>query len=684
MTAIASDVEGSRVEGSRVAGYRPFLDGLRAVAVYLVVVFHSGSESFTGGYVGVDVFFVLSGFLVTQLLLRDLEGGGSISLARFYSRRFRRLLPAAFVVLVVTALVYSALASPIEVTQSVDGFRASFLYYANWEFIAQSSDYFGADINANPVLQFWSLAVEEQFYLLWPLLLGGLFAISVRFRSRQWLMIRVVVLGGAVASLLWALSLRTANPNRAYYGTDARAYQLLAGALLALTPGLITSLAGFTRTARVVAATSIAALVVVASSWVQLNAIERGVAATIITVALLITLEIAQGGLAQRTLSLAPVVYLGKISYGTYLWHWPVILVMARTSNLSPLSTVALTVLIATGLASLSYQILEYPVRVSTLLDRYRIPVIASGLAISAVSGLLVVPRILETAVPSSEGTVVAEVRGGTPVPDGVEAAYADYFNFNRCSPGRGVSCVLVEGEGPKVLIVGDSHAGMLTPMLSGIAERHGAELSVGFLSYCPWTKGIRYAGIGRTCFAEQQTMFEETIPELDPDIVVLVHRSYDDPANRLDVADVDAGRLELGSDEATAAMRKRITDVVDGLRADGRLVVMIEPVPVAPRDQNPVTCLSGAEFVESCRFVTQTEPTPEEQIMREVAKEDAGVWSLDLDSLVCPYKPICDPVVLGRVVRSDDNHLTTTFATAVLSDAVDEFLVNNGVLAAN
>ncbi len=679
MTAIASDVA-----GARVAGYRPFLDGLRAVAVYLVVVFHSGSEPFTGGYVGVDVFFVLSGFLVTQLLMRDLEGGGSISLGRFYSRRFRRLLPAAFVVLVVTALVYSALASPIEVAQSVNGFRASFLYYANWEFIAQSSDYFGADINANPVLQFWSLAVEEQFYLLWPLLLGGLFAISVRFRSRQWLMIRVVVLGGAVASLLWALSLRTANPNRAYYGTDARAYQLLAGALLALTPGLITSLDGFTRTARVVAATSVAALIVVASSWVQLNAIERGVAATIIAIALLITLEISQGGLAQRTLSLAPVVYLGKISYGTYLWHWPVVLVMARTSNLSPLSTVALTVLIATGLASLSYQILEYPVRLSTLLDRYRIPVIAAGLAISAVSGLFVVPRMLETAVSSSEGPVVAEVSGGgTPIPDGVEGAFFDRFDFNRCSPGRGVSCVLVEGQGPKVLIVGDSHAGMLTPMFSGIAERHGAELSVGFLSYCPWTSGIRYAGIGGTCFAEQKTMFGETIPELDPDIVVLVHRSYDDPANRLDLADVDAGRLASGSDEATAAIRERITDVVDGLRADGRLVVMIEPVPVAPRDQNPLTCLSGADFVESCRFVTQTEPTPEEQIMRQVAKEDAGVWSLDLDSLVCPYQPICDPVVLGMVVRSDDNHLTTKFATAVLSDAVDEFLIKNGVLAA-
>lgn len=163
-----------------------------------------------------------------------------------------------------------------------------------------------------------------------------------------------------------------------------------------------------------------------------------------------------------------------------------------------------------------------------------------------------------------------------------------------------------------------------------------------------------------------------------------LVHRSYDDPANRVNLIDVDAGRLESGSDEATAAVRKRITELVDDLRVDGRLVVMIEPVPVAPRDQDPLTCLSGAEFVEPCRFVTHTAPTPEERIMRQVADADAGVWSLDLDSLVSPFKPICDPVVRDRVVRSDDNHLTTTFAIAALVDPVDVFLIENAILSAS
>src|SRR5437762_5185053 len=141
-------------------GYRPHLDGLRAVAVYLVVLFHAGSDRFAGGYIGVDVFFVLSGFLVTQLLLRDVAARGSIRLGRFYSRRFRRLLPAAFVTLIVTAVVFTAIAAPADVVSAVGSFRSAFLYVTNWYFIHSSTGYFGADISQNPVLHFWSLAVE--------------------------------------------------------------------------------------------------------------------------------------------------------------------------------------------------------------------------------------------------------------------------------------------------------------------------------------------------------------------------------------------------------------------------------------------------------------------------------------------------------------------------------------------
>ena len=135
---------------------------------------------FSGGYIGVDVFFVLSGFLVTQLLLRDVARSGSIRFGRFYARRFRRLLPAAFVALIVTAVVFTAIASPAEVLDAAGSFKAAFLYVTNWYFIHHATGYFGANITTNPVLHFWSLAVEEQFYLLWPLTLGGIFLVTRR------------------------------------------------------------------------------------------------------------------------------------------------------------------------------------------------------------------------------------------------------------------------------------------------------------------------------------------------------------------------------------------------------------------------------------------------------------------------------------------------------------------------
>ena len=165
--------------------YRPQLDGMRAVAVYLVVLFHAGYQRFSGGFIGVDVFFVLSGYLVTQLLLRDLSSLGNIRFSRFYARRYRRLLPASFVVLIVTAVVYSSIASPAEVAGAVNGFKSAFLYATNWYFITESTDYFGADVSQNPVLHFWSLAIEEQFYLLWPIVLGALFVCA------RWLHVRL-------------------------------------------------------------------------------------------------------------------------------------------------------------------------------------------------------------------------------------------------------------------------------------------------------------------------------------------------------------------------------------------------------------------------------------------------------------------------------------------------------------
>lgn len=667
-------------------GYRPHLDGLRAVAVYLVLAFHSGADRLSGGFIGVDVFFVLSGYLVTQLLSRDLSATGSIRWGRFYSRRVRRLLPAAVVNLAVTAAVFAAIAPPARFEDAKNAIRAAALYASNWYFIGQATDYFAADINRSPVIQYWSLSVEEQFYLLWPLILFGVIVAARRLSRHERVATRSVVIAGSLLSLVAALLIARTNNSLAYFGTGTRAYQLLGGATLALTPELVTGIRGTARLTRwlpAIAMAALAGLLVASTNLVALGPITRGVVATALTMVLILSLESASGGLGRRLLSSAPITYLGKISYGTYLWHWLVILVITDAYALDPLTTFVVAAVIATGIASVSYQLLEQPIRSSVTLDRFGFTVIATGLAASLVVGVVVTPRIMRRAGTDTAALDSAQRTNGTPNRADWEAAKDDNFRFTVC-PVRSLgqkpeACPLVQGSGKTIAVVGDSHATMLTPMISDLARRRGLKVEGAFLLACPWTWGIRYAAANPACFDNQNLVFDQILPEIAPDIVILAHRPVDDPTNGMALLDQRSGPLRDRA-ERSRALRASIEKVVNRLRAEGSKVVIVEPIPVPPQGRDPLDCLSTARFLEECRFVAPTGPTDEERIIRDVAKTHEGVWSLDLDRQVCPYFPICDPVVNGVVPRPDDNHITVTFGRT-LGGSVEQFLEDNGAL---
>ncbi len=241
------------------------------------------------------------------------------------------------------------------------------------------------------MLHFWSLSIEEQFYLVWPLLLIGLLALKRRLGDRTWVL-PAIVGAAALGSLAWAFHLASDDVNRAYYGTDARAYQLLAGALLALSPMLFQRLRG-RRWLGVLSGVSLIALVVLGSRSLGVDPIQRGALATIATATLLLSLE-AGSGWTKRALSTTPMTYLGRISYGTYLWHWPVIVIAGLTMELSPLATVLLSAVVATGVAALSSHLIEIPIRESRSLHKVPRLVIASGLAASVMAAVLVVPDL--------------------------------------------------------------------------------------------------------------------------------------------------------------------------------------------------------------------------------------------------------------------------------------------------
>jgi len=662
------------------AVHRAHLDGMRALAVYLVVAFHAGIYRFAGGYVGVDIFFVLSGYLVTQVLVRDVAGEGSIRLGRFYARRVRRLLPAAFVALIGTALLITAL-DPAEALAAIDAFKAAFLYSANWYFIGQSTDYFAAEVVSNPVLPFWSLAVEEQFYVIWPLTLAALFWVAVRLPKHRLLFVRLVVAGGALASMVWALTLRTDEPNRAYFGTDARAYQLLAGASIALLPSLVDRAGRFRRLVRFAAPASLVAIVAVGSSFGTDDPILRGVAITVVTVVAIVALEAAEGGIAQRALSSRPLVYLGKVSYGTYLWHWPVIIVAAEVLDLGEKGTLVLAVVVATGLASLSYQLLEDPVRTSRLLDRHRLAVIGVGLAVSVIAALVLIPAIIEP----RDRTAVAQASptdGFTPVPDWVDVAkirkdrYGQVFGPDgkelSCVGRDPAECTIVRGSGKHILIMGDSNAVMMIPAFTQLAQDHDLSLSLGALSGCSWQRDVYTFTdeVNAACREIKDDAYDRVIPALDPDVIVLVNLG---DSQYFSKADPNTRAVTPGVEASTRSS-------LEELAVDGRGVVVIEPLPRPTDDQNPLSCLSVAEVVEDCRFVAATGPSKFESLLRSIAASNPRVRSADVDQLVCPYFPICDPIVNGLVVRWDFQHLTRDYSRS-LSEPLGSYLRDQGLL---
>jgi peptidoglycan/LPS O-acetylase OafA/YrhL len=654
-----------RIRPGRRANYRPHLDGLRAVAVYLVVAYHADVGAFSGGFIGVDVFFVLSGYLVTQLLLRDLDVAKHIRPARFYARRYRRLLPAAFVALIVTAIAWVVVASASEIADAVGAFRASFLYYANWYFIRQSTDYFAADINGSPVIHFWSLAVEEQFYLVWPLLLGALFAVSRKFGQWRFSFVRLAVLAIGLASVIAALRVSGHNVDRAYYGTDTRGYQLLAGAFLALTPRLFRLGARATRFGGAVAFGGLAAIVVFGTSVFDMDPIHRGIATAIATVALIVAIENVQTASITRALSRPRLSYLGRLSYGTYLWHWPVIVVLTREVAIGSFGVFVIACVLATALAALSYHLLELRIRFSPSLDRLPKQVIASGLALSLIGGLVLTPAILHTSGDSLNW----------------QSAKNDIPGFPEdCSQANTASCTIVHGGSPHILLLGDSNARMYIPTFENIAKKNGFTLSVASEPLCPWQQDLVYYIIGNdTCLPKHKDWYGGLVDKLHPDIVVLVDRPIDDMTNAAPVTasgkaykPTSVGFEQALTDESASSIAK--------LQAPNRRLVIIEPIPIAPKDADPISCLSSTSNVDSCIYEANPTSTPLENFYRTEARQGAVSASVDLDKLICPRLPACDPVVDGLIVKRDSNHITGAFA-AHLADPVEQILRQDGVL---
>ncbi|HET6952328.1 MAG TPA: acyltransferase family protein [Acidimicrobiales bacterium] len=532
--------------GPRLA-HEPALDGLRGLAVAAVVAFHLGH--LTGGFLGVDLFFVLSGYLITSLLLVEHGGGGRIDLGRFWSRRARRLLPALFLLLVGVAVLIFRF-TPAGERPGLRGDALSTLgYVANWHALFDKLGYWDMFAQPSPLDHMWSLAIEEQFYLVWPLVVVGLLALARR-RSRPGTRsglgartVAGVALAGAAASfVVLAVTFVPDDTNRAYFATDSRVGPTLLGAALAAvtvsrrrrgagTAGAVgdgvppvTGGRGPTRTTPARLAAGTAALVALVVGFVVVDgtasAYYRGglVAFALAAVVLIHLVTGGRGGVLARLLAWRPLAALGVISYGVYLWHWPAIvyLVPAR-ARIDGWALDALRVAVTLACAVVSYLAVERPIRRGALRGR---PVRLALVGSVAVTAVAVVAGTAGTSRPPT--VTVAGVSSEVPQAAGALAEREG----DAGNPYRYYPAAIPEGA-PRILLVGDSGPMFLVPALAAEAQRAGAVVASDSQFGCT---PLAPEGVARwgdrivetePCHDQRRAGWADLVEQFDPDVVV-------------------------------------------------------------------------------------------------------------------------------------------------------------------
>jgi peptidoglycan/LPS O-acetylase OafA/YrhL len=460
------------------------LDGLRGAAVLLVVLSHMAPDVAPGGFLGVDLFFVLSGFLITSLLVGEWETTGGIALGRFWVRRARRLVPALLLVLAAVLLVGLLTGTDAERHRlGLDGLSSLF-YVANWRFIESGQSYVMQFVVAEPsaLRHMWSLAIEEQFYLVWPLVVVVVGLVARRVAQpggralRAVLAVTCTVLGLASVVWMWVEAGGGASLDRLYYGTDSRAFVILAGALVGAVcvgrpqlRGLLRPLAiGFGSVA------GLALVVATVTAETGDRWLYRGGFAAIALVLVLLLLGASQDGPNPLgwLLRLRPLVGLGLISYGVYLWHWP--MVVWLTPDRTGVDGVALFALragLTLAVSLLSYRFLEQPIRRRGLAGLGRARPVVVGASVAALAAGFVVPVMAFPAIPPPvEGTAPAA---------GAVTELEGYAGAPRCDV-VGEHPSVVPDRSVRVQVVGNSLAAEVRPCLRDILDQRDVEV-VGF-----------------------------------------------------------------------------------------------------------------------------------------------------------------------------------------------------------
>ncbi len=655
--------------------FRPEIQALRAIAVVAVMAYHVWPDRFPGGFVGVDVFFVVSGFLITGNMLREVDRTGRLSLAAFWAGRVRRILPAALVAIGVTALVSIWLLPLSRLPQVSSHALASAFYAQNWLLSFEAVDYLAQTGAATPFEHFWSLAVEEQFYILWPLVVIVLTTVSSRRAFRRRL---AVVFAALVAtSFLWAVVAVQLRDPVAYFSTATRLWELGVGALLALIPGS----RGMSPRASLGCATASIAVVFISIVAIRPSHPFPGLLALVPVAGA--ALMVIAGPLPVTSLSRAlgwrPVQWLGDASYSLYLWHYPAVVFLISLTGAPPgLGTGLGIVLLSLALAAMSFYWVEQPTRRSTwLASSPRRALSLGGLALVTTGAVALVP-LLPVALHRQEvasrppKSVPAELRGALAfdlpaLAPGADPSFSDpalaitpdpaaeldlpvmpghaYYDCQATAGQDSPACEHDPAAAVGTLaVVGDSNSTQYLPALLRVAEERGWRVVLHTRSECPFNPVVLPTSSNNSdCPGQNERLLRHLLGEGKPDIVFTAASS----SYRFEEDDPQGAR-------GYASYWKRLTDA--GIR-----VVAVRPMPRPTLD--PVECVS--EHLNDPMQCAE----PREVALREHVRSGYDLAfslapeaeELDLSDETCSADR-CFQVLGNTLVYRDKAHYTVEF----------------------
>jgi peptidoglycan/LPS O-acetylase OafA/YrhL len=687
-----------------VLRHRDDIQGLRAIAVLLVVLGHAGVGFMKGGYVGVDVFFVLSGFLITGILLSGAAKRGYVSLSDFYVRRARRILPAAALTLVATDIAAYHLLNVVRARQAVSDSIWASVFAANIDFARRGTDYFAQGQPPSPIQHFWSLAVEEQFYLVWPALLSMvLFGVALSRRSRRGrqggmisraalLRLLVVIVLAGIASLVWSIHSTRLHPTATYFSTFARAWELALGAALAIAA---PSLRRVPAVPSVVIGWLGVIGIVCAAIFYSAGTQFPGYAALLPTIgaALVIGAGIRerQSRLGVgRMLSVSPLRYVGDRSYAFYLWHWPVLIITVQYVGHELSVGIKLVLMLGAFMLSIiSYDFFENPIRQM----KWRTPLgallwPASAAVVLVVAGVtlgsidsktgrleeaaaavqpvrLQDPLVAASLARSTNAlpAVVAAVkaaRRGAPIPSPLTPAVSkllgDVYSFPEgCAPHEGQStskiCRMGDTTSPKTLVVvGDSHMQMWMSTILRMAQRDGWLVLPIVKSSCAPGSWLNYPSKPE-CPAWYRWATKQA-KVLKPDVTLV------------------AGYW--GPEAPVAAAVKAISAFTTTMRKFSDAVIVLSDPPAQKRQ--PVDCLLAAHAtMKTCSTsVTKTQLSGDMQIAADAKKHHIGFMSsrgwFCARTSATKLVFLCPLVVSRTITHMDKSHISQTYALALFS----------------